>query len=125
MYCELLKNTNFIKIKVKDQGIGIKDEDKEKLFVPFELLEHGKALNPSGTGIGLSSCHKMLTAIGCSIYRDDASVVGMGSIFSFTILFKKVVNHRSQGKLIKLGVSNKNKKPRIKRLRRHPNFGSR
>ena len=89
MYCELLENTNFVKISVKDVGIGIKDEDKEKLFLPFELLEDGKALNPSGTGIGLSSCRKMLTAIGCSIELEE-SFVGTGSLFSFTILFKKV-----------------------------------
>ncbi len=82
MYCELLKNTNFAKISVKDLGIGIKDEEKEKLFVPFVLLEHGKSLNPSGTGIGLSSCHKMLTAIGCSIELEESSV-GTGSTFSF------------------------------------------
>ena len=67
VHCELIENSNFIKISVRDRGIGIKDEDKEKLFVPFELLDDGIALNPSGTGIGLSSCQKMLTAIGCSI----------------------------------------------------------
>ena len=89
MYCELVDNKNFVKISVKDQGIGIKDEDKEKLFLPFELLEHGKHLNPSGTGIGLSSCHKLLKAVGCSIELEE-SFVGIGSIFSFTILFKRV-----------------------------------
>ena len=94
MYCKLLENTNLIKISVKDQGIGIKDEDKEKLFNPFVLLEHGKNLNPSGTGIGLSSCHKMLNAIGCSIELAESSV-GNGSTFSFTVPFKKVVNNRS------------------------------
>ena len=97
MYCELLENMNLVKISVKDQGIGIKDEDKEKLFVPFELLDHGKDLNPSGTGIGLSSCHKMLTAIGCSIELEE-SFVGSGSLFSFTILFKKVANYRKKSK---------------------------
>jgi signal transduction histidine kinase len=89
VFCELLENTNLVKIFVRDSGIGIKDEDKEKLFVPFELLDDGKALNPSGTGIGLSSCHKMLTAIGCSIELEE-SIVGKGSTFSFTILSKKV-----------------------------------
>ena len=67
MYCEIQQNAKFVKISVKDEGIGIKEEDKKKLFVPFELLEHGRDLNPSGTGIGLSICHRMLTSIGCSI----------------------------------------------------------
>jgi signal transduction histidine kinase len=93
VYCELL-NENFVKISVKDNGIGIKDEDKKKLFVPFVLLEHGKRLNPSGTGIGLSSCHKMLNAIDCSIKLEESSV-GTGSTFSFTILYKKAVKNRS------------------------------
>ena len=83
-----------MKISVKDQGIGIKDEEKDKLFVPFEMLENGKSLNPSGTGIGLSSCHKMLTAIGCSIKLEE-SAVDNGSTFSFTILAKKIEINRS------------------------------
>ena len=83
-----------MKISVKDQGIGIKDEEKDKLFVPFEMLENGKSLNPSGTGIGLSSCHKMLTALGCSIKLEESSV-DKGSTFSFTILVKKIEINRS------------------------------
>ena len=87
-----MQNKNFIKISVKDKGIGIKDEDKEKLFVPFEMLENGKNLNPSGTGIGLSICHRMLTAIGCEIKLEESSFDQpgrlSGSTFSFTIRTK-------------------------------------
>ena len=90
------------------------------MFLPFELLEHGKALNPSGTGIGLSSCHKMLTAIGCSIKLEE-SVVGTGSIFSFTILFEKVDDNCS----IRKRVIQQNKKSKFPKDHRHPNFGSR
>jgi signal transduction histidine kinase len=52
---------------VKDQGIGVKEEDKEKLFVPFESVKHGQQLNPFGTGLGLSICKRILNEIDCSI----------------------------------------------------------
>jgi signal transduction histidine kinase len=74
-------------IGVKDQGIGIREEDKEKLFKPFEMHSYGEHLNPSGTGIGLSICHKMLTTVGGSIELEHTSIVDphKGSTFVFTV----------------------------------------
>ena len=39
--CEMDQLKHFVTIRVKDEGIGIRDEDKDKLFVPFENIEHG------------------------------------------------------------------------------------
>ena len=54
------RSNKMITIRVKDEGIGILESDREKLFVPFESMQNGQEMNPFGTGMGLSICHSML-----------------------------------------------------------------
>ena len=49
---EILKKT--VRISVKDNGIGIKEEDKERIFDRFYRSELVRGKNIGGTGIGLS-----------------------------------------------------------------------
>ena len=42
-----------IKFSVIDTGFGIKKEDQKNLFKLFCMLDATKAINKSGTGIGL------------------------------------------------------------------------
>ncbi|EGR33316.1 hypothetical protein IMG5_056390, partial [Ichthyophthirius multifiliis] len=42
-----------LKIQVKDTGVGIKQEQKQKLFKAFEKIEDNRDLNPQGVGLGL------------------------------------------------------------------------
>ena len=46
----------FIKVSVRDNGCGIKQEDISKLFQPFSMISNSKKLNPTGTGLGLNIC---------------------------------------------------------------------
>ncbi len=54
----ILDEKNFLKISVKDTGIGIKKKDKKSLFQECQALEYGKHLNrlknSFGSGLGLS-----------------------------------------------------------------------
>jgi signal transduction histidine kinase/CheY-like chemotaxis protein len=43
-----------LKIEVKDTGIGIKEEDFEKVFAKFERLDQQQNYNVEGSGLGLS-----------------------------------------------------------------------
>jgi signal transduction histidine kinase len=56
--CDLHKElpNTFIKVEVKDQGCGIKQQDISKLFQPFSMIESSRVLNPNGTGLGLNIC---------------------------------------------------------------------
>jgi len=51
-----------ININVKDNGIGISDENIKKLFNRFYQVQNNETINKSGTGIGLSMV-KMLVEI--------------------------------------------------------------
>ncbi len=72
---------------VKDNGIGMKQEHCEKIFLPFKRL-HGNA-DYLGSGLGLSICRKIVESFGGKIWA--VSEVGQGSIFYFTMPRKDTV----------------------------------
>jgi signal transduction histidine kinase/ActR/RegA family two-component response regulator len=65
---------------VKDTGIGIREEDKDKLFKPFEQLDLRKNRNVVGTGLGLAISYNLCNLMGGSLSL--SSVYGEGSVFS-------------------------------------------
>lgn len=58
------KARQIYEIMVEDTGIGIKDEDKGKLFQLFGKLETTAVINPSGTGLGLNISYKLAKKLG-------------------------------------------------------------
>tara|TARA_Y100001980_G_C14556928_1_gene354734 strand:+ start:175066 stop:178755 length:3690 start_codon:yes stop_codon:yes gene_type:complete len=73
-----------IKIDVQDFGIGIKEEDKSRIFKDFYRAENAREFN--GTGLGLSVTREFLNLNNCKI--DLKSEIGQGS--TFTIIFNHV-----------------------------------
>ncbi len=70
-------------VAVTDTGIGIKEEDLDKLFVSFERIEERRNRNIEGTGLGLSITRQLLGLMGSDLnVRSD---YGVGSTFSFVL----------------------------------------
>ncbi|MBR5407048.1 MAG: response regulator [Lachnospiraceae bacterium] len=72
-----------IVVAVKDTGIGIKDEDMDKLFDSFGRLEETRNRNIEGTGLGLNIANSYLKMMGGHI--EVSSVYGEGTTFTLYI----------------------------------------
>ncbi len=72
-----------LKVSVKDTGIGIKEEDFDKLFSKFERLEVIRNRNIEGTGLGMNITQSLLEMMGSSLNVE--STYGLGSEFSFSL----------------------------------------
>ncbi len=80
---EAKKNKEFIIVSVKDEGPGIPDDEKEKIFEPFYRVQNKSNLTVKGTGLGLPIAKAIVEALGGSISASRNPV--KGSNFSFTI----------------------------------------
>jgi CheY-like chemotaxis protein len=84
---ELVKvegSKSFIKFQVKDTGVGIADEDQDKIFEKFVQIER-KEGDYQGTGLGLSIVQKLIELFGSTIHLE--SKINEGTNFYFTIGF--------------------------------------
>ncbi len=72
-----------IRIRVKDTGIGIKEEDLGKLFDSFTRLDETRNRNIEGTGLGMAIVGRLLDMMNSKL--EVTSVYGEGSEFAFTV----------------------------------------
>ncbi len=77
--CKMEKNRYVI--SVSDNGIGISNENKQKVFEMFRRLHTREEY--SGTGIGLATCKRIVNHLGGEIWVE--SELGKGSTFFFSI----------------------------------------
>ncbi|MBQ8946647.1 MAG: response regulator [Lachnospiraceae bacterium] len=73
-----------LKVAVKDTGIGIREEDLNKLFSAFERIEEERNRNIEGTGLGMNITQTLLDLMGSRL--EVQSVYGEGSCFSFSLV---------------------------------------
>ena len=82
--CEKLPNNRVLfKASIKDTGIGIKEDDLDKLFKPFSQVDMKNNRKVVGTGLGLAISAELIRLMG-GAYKVE-SVYGEGSTFSFEI----------------------------------------
>lgn len=49
-------------VTVLDDGAGVAEEDRERVFEPFVRLDAGRRLDPGGSGLGLALCRAIAVA---------------------------------------------------------------
>lgn len=70
---------NMILIKVKDEGVGIKKEDRDKIFKKFSRLENHLTSTTQGNGLGLYITKQLVERMHGDI--DFESEEGKGTVF--------------------------------------------
>lgn len=88
MDAEQIENElHYLKIQVKDSGIGIPEKHIPSLTDPFFQVESSSTRSYQGTGLGLAIAKKIVELMGGELNIN--STVGEGSEFSFSVLLKK------------------------------------
>lgn len=73
-------STQMLTLSVKDTGIGIKNEDLDRLFGSFERLDENRNRNIEGTGLGLNIAMSLVRMMEGTIHVD--STYGEGTTFT-------------------------------------------
>lgn len=85
-----IKKDNILRISVCDTGIGIKEEDIPKLFMPFTRLDSPLKERTLGTGLGLYLTKKIMKGVFNGNIMVE-SQYGRGSTFTLIIPLDAVV----------------------------------
>lgn len=72
-----------IQVSIRDEGMGIKEEDRKHLFERFYRISTSHRENISGFGIGLYLSKEIVERHGGKIWLESES--GIGSTFSFSL----------------------------------------
>ncbi len=79
----ITEKSTFLQIAVKDQGVGIPEQEVKNLFTEFGTTSAKTTANESSTGLGLAIAKKIVLGHGGEIKAN--SKLGEGSEFLFTL----------------------------------------
>jgi PAS domain S-box-containing protein len=85
-----------LRVEIEDTGIGITDDQKERLFKQFEQAENSTSRKYGGTGLGLALSKRLVEMMDGSI--GVTSIPDEGSTFFFTVRLRNGV---SEGDTVK------------------------
>ncbi len=85
----------FIRLCVTDTGIGIKQEDRERIFSEFEQGDSSFSRKYEGTGLGLALTKRLVELHGGEIFVESAE--GEGSTFTILIPLSDIRGHEKPG----------------------------
>ncbi|WP_062265714.1 ATP-binding protein [Endozoicomonas arenosclerae] len=87
------ENNARLQFSVRDSGVGIREDERERLFKPFTQLKSGQ--KQGGTGLGLAISYRLVKAMGGELVMESEQ--NRGSCFSFTIPFETANDRGANG----------------------------
>ena len=82
------KNNAAVYFEVKDSGIGMTEEQINKILEPFTQADSGVARKYGGTGLGLTITDNIIKLMGGALSVESAP--DKGSTFSFEVIFETI-----------------------------------
>ena len=80
---ELERQGDYLRVQIRDTGVGIPADRLERIFEPFEQADGSSGRRFGGAGLGLSIARQLVVAHGGSL--TVLSEPGRGSVFSFAL----------------------------------------
>lgn len=77
------ENKHTVKVAVKDEGVGIEQQDLDKIFLKFSRIDNPLSAHVGGSGLGLYWVQKIIDLHGGSI--EVSSTLGKGSTFTICL----------------------------------------
>jgi signal transduction histidine kinase len=93
---------DLIQYAIRDTGIGITADSREKIFEMFTQVKTPDAIS-SGCGLGLAISKQIVENMGGKIWVE--SKMGAGSTFTFTMILDDAGRNQQDGETTRLGNS--------------------
>lgn len=90
---------NEVWISVKDQGIGVPEDQKHKLFTKFFRAENAVHVNTTGNGLGLYIIRNIVTHHGGKVWFESKENEGATFTFSLPVHPEKTVEESGEGEM--------------------------
>lgn len=87
-HIDVTADDNYVTIKIEDNGSGIPESERDRVFERFYRLDDSRARDTGGTGLGLAITKEAVTMHGGTVEVTSASEVG--SIFTIRLPYKIV-----------------------------------
>ena len=104
---ETTENSVTMRFEVKDSGIGMTEEQINRIFQPFMQADDSTTRKYGGTGLGLTITKNFVELMGGKL--EVESSFGLGSKFSFNLKFE-IIDEKSISKAVDITV-NSDEKP--------------
>src|SRR5690554_2539499 len=86
---EVVKDKERLLTKITDQGVGIPEENLERIFERFYRVDKARTRQLGGTGLGLAIAKELINAHGGDIWASSQENQGTTIAFSLPLMRKK------------------------------------
>ncbi|MBW4686748.1 MAG: response regulator [Komarekiella atlantica HA4396-MV6] len=95
------QNSDKIRFQIQDTGVGMKPEQLEKIFLPFEQVGNAKT-QAEGTGLGLAISQRIALLMGSTL--EVQSELGQGSTFWFDVELPEAQDWATSSRVVQQGT---------------------